>query len=131
MLRTKETQVKLVKLKNATPALKEVVKTVSRKRSCFINIVENPEHYPNLWSYWDGGSRNEYFEVNLLTMRMSKPSDVASAPPQFGGDAGRWKKKANTVLIQCGSFCGKPATPHLYIAKEDVHRFEPLKFEDW
>ena len=106
-----------VKLNRETPNLKRITDAIgSRKRSASISIIEEDgKGYPDLWEYWDGGSIDHYTEVCLTTFRTTRPKGIASAPPQFGGKAEPYSPKPNTVLVNCGTFCGKKSYPRIYI----------------
>jgi hypothetical protein len=69
-------------------------------------------------TYWDGGSRSSYFLVNLDTGYV-KPA-AHYAPPQYGGPRQDpvQKIEAGFAVVEMGIFCGKPATPSIYLPIE-------------
>jgi hypothetical protein len=92
--------------------LAQVCKLVSKKRKA---ILASPTEKVTIsGSYWDGGSRSEYFLVDLHTMRATPIPGVA--PVQFGGP--REDPVVNLAphqaVVCAGTFCGKPATPTVY-----------------
>lgn len=116
----------LIKITKDTPKLKQITDAIgSRKRSAMITVIdENDRGYPDLWEYWDGGSCNHYTEICLSTFHTTRPKGIASNPPQFGGKVEHYTPKPNTVLVNCGTFCGKKSYPHIYIRKEDLDKIE-------
>lgn len=116
------------KVNKDTPELKQIVQAVgSRKRSAMIMIVEENESYPDLWEYWDGGSCDHYEEVCLTTFNTTRPKGVSGNPPQFGGKVEPYSPKPNTVLVNCGTFCGKKAYPKIYIQRTDLNKIEIIE----
>lgn len=118
-----------IKITKDTPTTKQIVQAVrSRRRSASISIIEKDgRRYPDLWEYWDGGSRNQYTEVCLSTFRTTRPKGIASNPPQFGGKVEPYSPKPNTVLVNCSTFCGKKSYPHIYIREEDLDKIEIIE----
>lgn len=99
-----------------------------KKRSAFVS-----EFHPgvSINSYWDGGSKDEYAIVHLASLR--RKSLPTSTHPYFDvarhgvcetGNAdvevdhvGNIKLKRlpeGFALVRAGTFCGKPATAHVY-----------------
>lgn len=91
--------------------------TGTRRKKCRLNTYLSAE--PRLLhSYWDGGSRSEYSVVNVLTGAHSNPAT-------WGGNFDRAGKREyvaapGDVLIQTGTFCGKPSYPSFSCAEADL-----------
>lgn len=88
--------------------------TGSKKKKFFLSKGLTPRL---LHSYWDGGSKDEYAVVNIRT-------GARTMPPTWGGNYDRSGQReyvpvAGDILIQTGSFCGKPATPYISFREED------------
>ena len=64
-------------------------------------------------TYWDGGSRSSY-----ILVKNGRPVDIPStgAPP-FNGNRPETvlELDADTYAVSVGTFCGKPATPVVYM----------------
>lgn len=103
----------IVKLKAGTTLAAIVKLTGSRKRSA---IIARPATEVRLsGAYWDGGSRSDYFLVNMKTMEcVALPH---TNPPQFGGPKEDPVQHIlpHQAVIEAGTFCGKPATPTVYL----------------
>ena len=69
-------------------------------------------------SYLDGGSRSEWWIVNLDTKTDFIPSP-GSYPWTTAND---YILQPGDVVIETGLFCGKPATPHFHCLPVDVQR---------
>ena len=64
---------------------------------------------------WDGGSRSVYYLVHIDSRHAEAlPSSV---PPQFGGPTVVPTKaiQPGYAIVEAGTFCGKPATPTVYL----------------
>jgi len=64
-------------------------------------------------TYWDGGSRSSY-----ILVKNGRPVDIPStgAPP-FNGNRPETvlELDTDTYAVSVGTFCGKPATPSVYL----------------
>ena len=92
--------------------LAQVCKLVSKKRKA---MVARPTTTVALsGTYWDGGSRSDYFLVDLNTMQVKALSH--HAPIQFGGpkEDPVVNLEPHQAVVCAGTFCGKPATPTVY-----------------
>jgi hypothetical protein len=82
----------------------------SRKKKVFIH---KSEKVTCSGTYWDGGSRSSYI---LVKNGQSVPV-AGTGAPQFNG--GRPETvldlDENTFAVEVGVFCGKPATPAIYL----------------
>ena len=92
----------------------------ARRRKATLAVVEAGSEVECTGTYWDGGSRSAYALLDTATRRLSAvpcPTD----PPQFGGgDAPRVSIEAGAVLVQCGTYCGKPGYPTVHGTAEDI-----------
>ena len=102
-----------------TPGTKlaSIVKLVSKKRKA---ILAKPKTaVPISGTYWDGGSRSDWFLINLASMKAVPLAH--QNPPQFGGpkEDPIQPLEPGYALICAGVFCGKPATPVVYFHPEE------------
>lgn len=96
-----------------------------------------PENGINVNTYWDGGSRDEYAIVHIPSMQ--KKLLPSSTHPYYdlhgnsGSTADVLIEKGNVtlkrlppdfVLIRTGTFCGKPATAHVYLPNKSQNVLE-------
>lgn len=97
-----------------TPGTKlaQICKLFSKKRKAI--LARPTEKVTISGSYWDGGSRSDYFLVDLRTMHVTPIAGVA--PMQFGGpkEDPVVNLEAHQAVVCAGTFCGKPATPTVY-----------------
>lgn len=96
--------------------LAEICKLVSKKRKA---IIARPTTEVRLsGTYWDGGSRSDYFLIDLNTMQVVPLA--GSAPPQFGGfrEDPVQHLQRHQAIVEAGTFCGKPSTPTVYLHPE-------------
>ena len=94
-------------------------------------------HGQNINSYWDGGSKSEYAVVDLETgKRLSLPThshpyfevvrqgfantENAAISVDHAGNITLNVLPPNCVLVEAGTFCGKPATAHIYVLAENM-----------
>lgn len=80
-----------------------------RKRSCYVR-EESAGTGMRLRSYWDGGSRDEYRAFTSSGESIHLP---ISGAPGFTAEPAEWVPKAGDVLVNYGTFCGKPSTPFI------------------
>jgi hypothetical protein len=107
----------VISLENGT-LLRDIVGLVSRKRKA---VMARPTTAVTLsGTYWDSGSRDSYYLVNLVT-RGVVPLEHQS-PMQFGGprQGPQQLLEPGYAVIQAGVFCGKPATPVVYLHPEET-----------
>ena len=130
-----------IELKDA-PELKQVILAAFpsyRKKTCFFSAFNGEQ---NINSYWDGGSRDEYAVVELASMRRI-PMPMASHPYFDVAVHGLASKETEAVrsdhagniylkvlpvgfaLVSAGTFCGKPATAHIYFNPDNLAKYLP------
>lgn len=70
--------------------------------------------------YWDGGSRSTYSGFTLQGVEC--PLKYNSAPPQFNGGAPDRIAVLDPdfVVLESGTFCGKPATVTIFALPETL-----------
>lgn len=104
-------------LLKSRPDIAALVKLVSKKHKAFI-ATPRPE-VTLRGTYWDGGSRSEYYKVHLASKHLQKLPSVS--PPQFGGPREEpvHKLEPGYAVIEAGTFCGKPATPTIHFHPDD------------
>ena len=88
----------------------------TRKKAASISITDKPVELYG--AYWDGGSRNEWFSLNrngkLTMLPMVGPAPYDNRPvPSF-------TPTDEICIVQMGCFCGKPATPHIYMNNASI-----------
>lgn len=71
-------------------------------------------------TYWDGGSRSTYIAVEINTLRTLGAPHYN--PLQFGGPKENPKVEipAGVAILEGGTFCGKPATVHVFLRPDDA-----------
>lgn len=100
-----------ITLKNH-PALQRIVRDLCRKQKAYV-YFRNEVTLSG--TYWDGGSISNYLLVDIKTGNsLQLPGHN---PPQFGGPMTAPTRKIDDgcVIVKLGTFCGKPATPSIYI----------------
>lgn len=72
--------------------------------------------------YWDGGSRSSYFGATLAGTEV--PLRYNTAPAQFNGGAPDRSVllDSDLVVLEAGTFCGKPATVTLFATPETLSK---------
>jgi hypothetical protein len=123
------------------PEVKRVIQLAFpsyKKHNAFLSAF--PDNGKNINSYWDGGSRDEYAIVNLATMqRQPMPTsthpffDIANRGLVNSEDKHLAVDHVGNVtlkflpdsfaLVQSGTFCGKPATAHVYLNSANMTKF--------
>jgi len=97
----------------AGTTLANIVRLVgSKKRKA---ILARPTDKVTLsGTYWDSGSRSDYFLVDLKMMQ-ARPLAHYS-PPQFNGprEDPVVNLEPHQAVVEAGVFCGKPSTPTIY-----------------
>jgi len=101
-----------------------------RKHNAFLSVF--PESGLSVNSYWDGGSKTYYAVIDLVTLKThSLPTsthpyfDVAARGLVNAQDADVIVDHVGNItlkhlpegfaVISAGTFCGKPATAHVYL----------------
>lgn len=107
----------IITLQNGT-IYADLVKAVgSRKKKAIIAPRRSCVHISG--TYWDGGSRSDWFLVKLATKEVRPLAH--QNPPQFGGpkEDPIQPLEPGWALIEAGVFCGKPSTPTIYLHPEE------------
>jgi hypothetical protein len=124
------------------PEVKAVLKAgfpSYNKRKCYVSVWPGSQR---INSYWDGGSRDEYAIVELATLR--RHPLPTSTHPYFDlagkgihsvedqhvivdhvGNVTLKHLPEGFVLISAGTFCGKPATAHIWVPAANMPRLLP------
>lgn len=68
---------------------------------------------------WDGGTRYQYAIVELATGHVKPIVDVRPWPQNMN-PIGRVEIPSGFVVVQTGTFCGKPSSGHVYANVADV-----------
>ena len=103
-----------------SPEVKRIILAADasyRKREARLLVQTEVDLYG---TYWDGGTRNTYTAVDMITGR-SKGAPQFD-PPQFGGPATtpRVAIPQGVAIVKTGVFCGKTATAYVYINPADA-----------
>lgn len=105
-----------------------------KKHSAFLSVF-NGGHSIN--SYWDGGSRDEYAIVELATLtRKTLPTrthpyfeiaarglcnqETQDVHVDHVGNVTLKHLPDGFALVSAGTFCGKPATAHVFLNPENM-----------
>lgn len=87
----------------------------SRKRKAYVKYdAPIPTHGIKLASYWDGGSRDEFAAFTASGQAIALP---ISGAPQFSKEEPAWIPQSGDVLVEYGTFMGKPSTPSITFYK--------------
>lgn len=108
---------KTLELKDFPQLAAQVKKWVPgyRKRTVMVHAAENDT--PFGW-WWDGGSKSDY-----ATARIGGSGTTPwHCPPYPQTKADPIPTGAETVVVETGVFCGKPATMKLIIHPDDLAR---------
>lgn len=94
---------------------------VKRRKLTFFLSVTDKEIVADD-SYWSDGSKSHYFIVNkngavIRSMREIPP------PPFSDGNYDRHMLNDDEAIVRIGWFCGKVATPHIYVKNVNGWRF--------
>jgi hypothetical protein len=100
------------------PDLQKIVKMVDPKCRKAKAFLHRRNEVALSGTYWDGGSRSSYYLVNLATNEVTAAG--RDAPVQFGGPRVDPVQKIEVgfAVVELGTFCGKPATPAIYLPIE-------------
>ena len=130
-------QMETISLKLA-PEIKALLAAVLpsyRKHNAFLSEFHSGV---NINSYWDGGSRSTFVIVELATMRTRELPTASHPYFDLNGVSGQNEDvtvvKGNVhlnrlpegfALIEAGTFCGKPATAHVYLNAANLTKMLP------
>jgi len=86
-----------------------------RKRSAYIHRQSSVSLYGR---YWDGGSRTVWYIVrgSLVEIAPSR-NDSPLTAPDIEINLDNQNDGVTVMVVSSGTFCGKPATASLYLAK--------------
>ncbi len=102
------------------PGIDTMLKRVApknRKRS--VLVIVSATVTPND-TCWDGGTRYSYHAC-LLDGRQVTHVPAPTAPAHFGGgEAQAFTIKPGNAVVKLGTFCGKTASPTVYVHPWDV-----------
>jgi hypothetical protein len=104
------------KMTDVTPRVREGLKKISRKRSILLQITDSGTD--NFGTWWDGGSRRKLSYLNITTGSVIPLPAIN--PPEYGGNVTDIPHKEGYLIVDCGTFCGKPSYPKLYVHPDDV-----------
>jgi hypothetical protein len=120
----------------SSPEVKRVVAAAFpgyKKHNAYLSEFSNEV---TVNSYWDGGSKSVFVLVELATLtRKSLPTsshpyfDLQSASgitPDVTFDRGNVTLNhlpEGIALVEGGTFCGKPATAHVYVNPANLTKF--------
>lgn len=106
----------LIQLKEH-PAIAALVRPLSRKHKAF---VQRTDTVVLSGTYWSGGSRSSYFLVDIASKKATPLDHVA--PAQYGGPKNDPVQtlQPGQAVVEAGVFCGKPATPTVYLHEDEM-----------
>jgi hypothetical protein len=93
------------------------VRCVSRKRDCRLIVTAT---FQASGFHWDGGSQSAFTRVNAIMGTVTRIG--APSPSPYDGPQALELFTADGAVVEHGTFCGKPATPGLYIHPHDMLR---------
>ncbi len=107
--------------------LPTALRKISRKREVAIEVV--PEGGVRTFgTWWDGGSRATY---DLVCIRTGGHAACQCPTSPFGPVSSVTLYPApGHVIVEGGTFCGKPATPRLYVRPEERLAFLSIPVPD-
>lgn len=108
------------------PAVKRLILAAdSSYKKHQATIVSNRATCELQGTYWDGGSRNTYTAVDMLTYRSQGAPQFN--PPQFGGPrtAPVVDIPLNVCIVRTGTFCGKTSCATVYLHPENATKLIP------
>ena len=102
------------------PGIDTMLKRVAPKNRKRSVIVVSAESVTPNDTTWDGGTRYSYHAC-LLDGRQVSYVPAPTAPAHFGGgEAVAFAIEPGHAVVKLGTFCGKTATPTVYIHPCDV-----------
>ena len=95
-----------------------IAKALGRKRNVNYTITDSSVECYGTW--WDGGSRSSYHAISLAGGGLMQPTYTDEVRELgFGHKVKNAKVSSGQLVVCLGTFCGKPATPHIYIHPDD------------
>jgi len=101
------------KITDLVPHLR--MRGITRRRD--VSIIVTEEGTDNHDTAWGGGSRRVLSYLNLKTGKCEGGIPTCSA---FHGKPQDVPMQPGYAILDCGTFCGKPSFPTLYIHPDDV-----------
>lgn len=119
---------KTLEKKTAPELLSWAASCVSRKRKMYVSIIDGPVRLHS--DYWSEGSRSQWYVADHIKGTCKRVSGGQNG--LFGGadPCNEYVVRPGVMVIDCGVFCGKPATPHLYVHPVDYARAYGQPFGD-
>src|SRR5262249_23600617 len=103
----------------------------SRKREWVFVVIQPGDDVDVYGTYWDGGTRRYY---QWHDMKDGSVGGLHGLPPfsRVPGGAHQFQPDRGVLVVVTGTFCGKPATPEVYIRADDVRIFCGVSVDlDW
>jgi hypothetical protein len=79
----------------------------------------------DLRSYWDGGSRDQYYLLDIKT-GLPLPLRTQTAPAEFGGHASSFMLEPGQILVRHSTFCGKDMGLELSVSPDNPEIIKAL-----
>ena len=111
---TKDNAMQRIETKSLAPHFRKL----TRKKTVLVTVTDSVCLNDTEWS---GGSRSVYSAIDPLSGSglENHPDDVSPAGfPSF--KPGRKVVETGRTVISTGTFCGKPASLHIYCSKQDL-----------
>jgi hypothetical protein len=104
---------------------------LTKKRTWTLSVL--PADSPSVeifGTWWDGGSKSWFRKFTLDGRPL--PLDYNGAHPLHGGATERQygTVESGTVIVEGGTFCGKPSTLTLYLRSKDILALLGLTFPE-
>lgn len=94
----------------------------TRKKNFILSPVKEGTIVETFGTWWDGGSRAEYFTLDIPSQRVAR-INASTNPTEFGGQMVTAYPSKGKAIIKGGVSCGKPATLVVTCLEEDAHYF--------
>ena len=108
----------IIPINDLPPALAKIAKRGSRKRKAIVSIYHSIDIDGGQWS---GGSRSVWSAWNIVGDDIEPSQLQPYEPKSWPHNMGIVSTQSIAdfeVIVDCGTFCGKPATPKLYVNPE-------------
>lgn len=111
-----------IKVSDLPAALQTAAKSVSRRKTAIVSRAS----FVSLGTGWSGGSRSQYYRVDLATGRTGwLPGNSESEWVGSRKETPEYAILPGTAVLDCGTSSGKPAYPAFWLCSEDFDRLFP------
>ena len=92
-----------------------------RKTSAFLSVTDKEIEADD--SYWSDGSKSFYIVVNRNGSIVRRMREIPPPPFNNGMPYDKHTLNDDEAIIRFGFFCGKVATPHIYVKNKEGWQF--------